>query len=477
MPLFQQHTAASAVVWSMFERFSTQLTSLLIGIVLARLLTPHDYGIVGLTSIFLALSTVFIDSGFANGLIRKVNRTEKDLSTAFYFNIIVGILVYGMLWICSPLIAGFFAEPLLMLLIKIVGLNVVFNSLCIVPVAILTANLNIRIQAVVNLCAQLTGGVIAIYFAYKGFGVYALALQTVISSFLKVLLLWKYAQWRPKERFSRVSFNYLWRFGSKLLGANLIGTLFNHIYSVIIGKCIGKSELGYYAKASSLSSSVEGVSSGIIQKISLPILAKYQNDSDLLLRKFRETMCLLIMVLAPISTFCCFSAHDIVVFLWTEKWLQTANLFQLLIIGVMFNPIGQLSLTLLQVVGRTGVILKLEFPKKFIYCVYIIAGLYYGILGLAIAQVATNVTGSLINMWATKKALPYSYLKQFIDIGKYMLLAFSIGALLSIVRVFSHPILNITVYLIMFLVCYSVVLYAAKDAVFISIIQRLHFTK
>lgn len=459
----KRQTALAATIWSFLERVSTQIVGFAIGIVLARLLTPHDYGVVGLITIFIALSNVFIDSGFANGLIRKTARTEKDLSTAFYFNVIIGLLAYGLLFLCSPLIAGYFDEPLLVPLVKIAGLNVLLNSLCIVQTALLTANLNIRLQTIINVCAQLPAGIIAIVLAYCGFGVYALALQTVISAGMKVAMLWYFAKWRPKERFDKASFKYLWGFGSKLLGANLIGTFFNQIYSVLIGKYIGKDELGYFSKSSHLNSNVDSVSTGIIQKVALPVLAKYQNDKDVLCNKFRETMCLLVMIEAPLSAFFCFSANDIVLLLWTEKWIQSAVLFQFLIVGTMFNPIGQLSLSLMQVVGRTSLILKLEFPKKAVYCIYIAIGFMYGIVGLVIAHVFINFTGALINMWATKKILPYGYIAQLIDLGKYMVIAYSLAWIVSLFVCTKNPVLNIGLSLIALIAMYIATLLVMRD--------------
>lgn len=397
------YTGVSAAIWCFFEKLSSQAVSFVIGIVLARLLTPYDYGVVGLTAIFIAVSNVFIEAGFANALIQNQHRTEKDLSTAFYFNVVIGVLVYSLLWTSTPLIANWFKEPLLIPLLKIVGLNVVLNSLCIVQTAILTAKLNIRLQTIINLSAQIPAGVIAVLMAYRGMGVYSLAMQTVLSSLIKVVLFWIFAKWFPKERFSKGAFLELWNFGSKLLGANLIGTLFSQIYTVIIGKYVGKKELGYFSKANGLCTNVDGVTSGIVQKVALPVLARYQGDEDELTKKFRTIMRLLVMMIAPMTAILCFSSDEIVILLWTEKWLYCSLLFKVLIVGIMFGPLGQMSLSLMQTVGKTSMILKLEMPKKVLYCIYIIIGFQYGVLGLAVAQVFINISGSLVNMWATKK--------------------------------------------------------------------------
>lgn len=468
------YTGISAAIWSFLEKLSSQVVSFVIGIVLARLLTPYDYGVVGITAIFIAISNVFIDAGFANALIQNQHRTEKDLSSAFYFNVVVGLVCYTILWIATPFISSWFNEPLLIPLLKIVGLNVVFNSLCIVQTALLTAKLNIRLQTLINLSAQIPAGIIAIVLAYRGMGVYVLALQTVISSLIRVILLWFFAKWIPKEKFCKDSFKILWEFGSKLLGANLIGTIFSQIYSIIIGKFIGKNELGYFSKANGLCSNVDGVTSGIVQRVALPVLAKYQDDEVLLTERFREIMRLLVMLIAPLTSFLCFASDDIIVLLWTEKWLYCSLLFKILIVGIMLGPVGQMSLSLMQALGRTGMVLKLELPKKVVYCIYLVIGFQYGVLGLAIAQVFINITGSLINVWATRKLLPYSYLKQLKDITLYILIAFGIGWCISWFAIFASLVANIVLLLVLMFTLYSFVLLAIKDDIFVKYLKKLH---
>ena len=467
--MHRHSSAIYATLWSFIERFSTQIISFLIGIVLARLLSPDDYGVVGLTTIFISISNVFIDSGFANGLIRKIDRTEKDLSTAFIFNIIIGVIAYIILWILSPYIAKYFDEPLLKILIKIVGLNVLFNSFCIVQTAILTAKLDVRGQTFINLLTLLPAGILAICLAYHNYGLYALVYQTICASFLRVVLIWIYTKWKPSARFSYESFKYLWSFGSKLLCANLIGTIFNEIYTILIGKYIGKRDLGFYAKSSSLNAQVDSIFSGIIQKIALPILSKYQFNSIELFVRYREFLCYLVLILSPLIAILFAISEDVIVLLWSEKWKPCVIIFQLLIIGTIFNPLSNLSLSLLQVLGKTHVILKLEFPKKTIYCIFILIGFYYGLIGLVTARVFVNITGAFINIWVTKKYINYSYKSQIIDIFKYIILAFLVTILSMSLINFINPILNILCQMIIIPSLYLILLFFFKDEMLISL--------
>lgn len=469
----KKYTPLKATLWSFIERLSTQIVSFCIGIILARLLSPHDYGVVGMIAIFIALSNVFIDSGFANALIHKQDRNETDLSTAFYFNVAVGGIVYSVLWLCAPFIADYFNEAILVDIVRISGLTIIFYSLSIVQTAVLTANLNIRLQTIINLCSQVPAGVIAIYFAMSGFGVYSLALQTVIAAGLRCLFLFLIAKWRPKEKFDLASFKYLWNYGSKLLAASLIGTTFDQIYSVLIGRYVGTAELGYYSKGANLKDNVAGITNGIIQKVALPVLSTYQNDTKLLCRKFRDMMKSLLMFIAPLSAFLFFSAKDIVVLLWTDKWLYSSELFSLLIVGAMFTPIGYTSLALLQAVGKTSTILKLEFPKKTIYIVLIALGFCYGVKGLCVAQIFICITAAIINMFPTKKILGYSYIEQALDLVKYMVFAFFAYFMSSIVPSFNILIFCILEKLLIGTIIYVGLLWGFHDKLFLSYMKKL----
>lgn len=465
----------NAVLWSLVDRCSSQIFAFVIGIMLARLLSPHDYGIVGLMTIFLSLSNVFIDSGFANALIRKQNRTDDDLSTAFYFNFFVGIAIYALLWFLSPLIAVYFNEPILITLVRIAAINVVLYSLMIVQTALLTANLNIRQQTIINLCAQIPSGLFAIFLAFTGMGVYSLVIQTITASFLRCLLLWYWGQWRPILSFSFNSFKYLWNFGSKLLSASLIGVTFDQIYSVLIGKYISTVSLGYYSKSSHLKDNVTGVTNGIVQKIALPLLSRSQDSQIELRNRFREVLKILVMFVAPLSAFLCFSAYDIIVLLWSDKWVNCVIYFQLLIVASMFNPIGNLSLALMQVVCKTGLILKLEFPKKAIYCIFISIGFVYGIKGLCISQIFISLTAAIVNMWPTKGILKYSYFEQIFDLGKYMILSYAIYFCVYLISPFGQiRLLNILYNFCFGTTIYFIVLVMTKDKVALKLKSKMN---
>lgn len=410
-----------ATIWSILDKVGAQIVSFAIGIVLARLLTPEDYGLIGISMIFIAFANVFIESGFSNALIRKVDRTDIDLSTAFYFNLIMGVMMFAILFFIAPLIAQYFEADRLISLVRIVAIMVLMNSLCIVQNAILTSELRIKIQTIINIISLIPSGVIAIYLAYKGFGVYALAIQSVLCSVIRTIALWVVTKWRPLLIYSNKSMKYLWNFGSKLIAANFLGTVFNEIYTVIIGKFVGKEDLGYYSKARSLSTQPDLICNGVIQKIAIPIFSKYQNDKKLLLIKYRNATKLIFFCMGLVSSILIAIAQPLIMILWSEKWLDSVFPFQMLLVASLFSPPSSLNLSLLQVINHTGYTLKLEFIKKPLFLILILLGSNYGLYGLLYIQVIISVLAVIINMKASQKYIKYSFYMQFIDIIYYLI--------------------------------------------------------
>lgn len=460
----------AATIWSVLDRVWAQAIGFVIGIILARLLTPEDYGLVGISLVFIAFSNVFIEAGFSNALIRKLDRTNTDYSTAFHFNAIMGILMYAVLFFGAPWIADYFDDQQLIPLTRLVSITVVLNSLCIVQNAILTAEFRMREQAIINIASQIPSGLLAIYLAYTGMGIYALAVQTVLASLLRTIMSWIVTKWIPTLEFSRVSMKYLWGFGSKLIGANFLGTVFNEIYTILVGKFIGKSDLGLYSKGRSLSTQPETICTGVIQKVALPLLANTQNDYNLLKEKYRELTQLVTCVMTLLSGVLIVIAKPLILLLWGDVWEGSVIVFQLLLFASVIGYVQSLTLVLLQIVNQTGYTLKLEFIKKPVYLIVIFLMLRFGLLGLLIAYVINSLWGTAINMSAPHKYIGYSYLSQIKDIAWYFI-AWIVGASLvwtifSVIEV--NNILSIIIMSIIVSFVYIGILWAVKDAIVVK---------
>ncbi len=459
-----------AFFWTVSDKIGIQLFSFVVGIFLARLLTPFDYGVVGLSTIFIALTDMLIESGFSNALIRKQDRSQIDLSTAFIFNISLSLFLYVLLFFLSPYIAVFFDTPILSPVLRIVSINVVINSLCVVQNAIFLAEFRLKILAIINFVSLLPSSFVALLLAFKGYGVYALVLQSVIGGVIRFLLLWYFAKWRPSLEFSKQSFAYLWGFGSKLILTRFIGICFNKVNTFIIGKYIGKTDLGYYSKAESLSSQPDSVISGVILKAAVPIFSECQDDKTELLARFRKYSRIFSLVLCYICGALFLIARPLIILLWTAKWDDTVILFRILLLASILSPLSALNLILLQVLNKTGVSLKLEIIKKMIYLPVIFVGALYGLLGLALSQIVISFVAFFVNSSASKKYISYAYLKQITDALAYIIpMIIAILLLFDIVNSWiTSNFLSVIVGVMLYSILFFSFLYIIKDRVFVE---------
>ena len=370
---------AKGVLWSSVEQFSVQIIQFVLGLVMARILSPHDYGLVGMILVFTSIAETFVNSGFSNALIRKQNKTEVDYSTAFYFNIVVGLVAYFILFFLSPFIARFYNEPLLESLTKAISINVFINSLGIVQRARYSIKVDFKTQAKATTTSVLISGIIGIWMAYSGYGVWAIVWQSVIRNGLNVALLWIFAKWLPSLQFSWASFREMWSFGYKLLLSGLIDRIYTNIYQLIIGKVFSAQDLGNYTRAQQFASFPSSNINGIISRVTYPILSSIQDDDVRLERVYRKYLRLSAFVVFPLMVGLSALAEPLIISILTEKWRAAIILLQIICFAMMWYPIHAINLNLLQVKGRSDLFLKLEIIKKLmgvtILCITVPMGL------------------------------------------------------------------------------------------------------
>lgn len=402
----------NGLIWSTVERFSTQGVQFVFSIILARLLSPSDYGIVAMPMIFLCIAQVFIDSGFANALIRKPDLTEKDLSTAFYFNIIIGLFCYILLFTTSPLIADFYDTPILSSVLKATALSTLFNPLCSVQQALLTIKMNFRLQARISLTSAIVGGVLGITFAYQGYGVWALVISQVVGAFLRVILLWIFGKWYPTTGWSRKSFDYLWGFGNKLLLSGLINTVYQNIYPLIIGKYFTSAQLGYYTRAHQFAHLPSSNYTGIIRRVTFPALSSIQNDDEKLQTTFYKILRVTFYLICPLM-FILFGISDhLIIVLLSDKWLPVSTMLKILSMAMVWYPIDALNLNLLTVKGRSDLFLKLEMIKKMFAFALVLCSIKYGIIALCVTLVIYGFFEIITDTYYTGKFYNLGFIKQ-----------------------------------------------------------------
>lgn len=411
-----KNQAKKAVFWSSFRSISNQAMQFVIGIVLARLLSPSDYGIIALPTIFLAIAQCFIDSGFSSALIRKPQLSEEDLSTAFYFNICVGIFFYVVLFLCAPLIANFYNVPILKDILRVTALSTLFGPLQSVHFAQFSRKMDFKTPAKISLSCKFTTGVVGIILAFKGFGVWALVFQGVAGSLLSLTMVWTLSPWRPRAGWSNESFHYLFGFGSKLLGSSILDVLYNNIIPVTLGKFYSPKVLGIFNRGYGYAALPYNQINGMLSPIFFPMFSKLQNDKDELFNYFRKVLRLLIFILAPMELLICALAKPLVIFMITDKWSECIIVMQLMSISIILWPIQSLNMALFSAMGRSDLVLKSNVVVKILGLTTLLASLPFGLVAIC----GTGILRSVLNIsWVAHYAGNISHfgaLRQFKEI-------------------------------------------------------------
>lgn len=416
-------------IWSSIERFSVQGISFLVMIIMARVLTPEDYGLVGMLTIFIAISQALIDSGFSQALIRKQDRSEIDNSTVFYFNIAVGCILYLILFFSAPLIARFYNEPVLVPLTRVISLSVVINSFVVVQRALLTVKIDFKTQAKASLTASIVSGVVGIIMVYTGWGVWSIVWYQISNLLINVALLWVFSKWRPTWQYSWASFRELFGFGSKLAISAILDTLYQNVYLIVIGKVFKAADLGYYTRAHQFASFPSSNLTGIIQRVTFPVLCTIQDDDDRLRDVYRRFLRLSAFIIFPLMAGLAAVAHPLVVILLKEQWAFTAVLLQIVCFSMMWYPIHAINLNLLQVKGRSDLFLKLEIWKKCIGVAILCATVPFGLVAMCFGSIASSIIALIINTYYTGKLIQVGFLTQMRDLLPTLAYSLSMGLL------------------------------------------------
>lgn len=430
------------IKWSAIERFSLQGIQFLLGLIMARLLTPADYGIIGMLAIFIAVGQSFVDCGFSNALIRKKNCSQKDCSTVFYFNIVVGIAAYWAMFAIAPLVANFFDESILKDVLRVLAINLFLNSLAVVQRAKMTIAIDFKGQAIATLVSSLISGGVGIYLAYSGHGVWSLVYQSVLATVLNVVLLWMMSRWRPALIFSRASFNDLFAYGSKILAAGLLHTIYTNMTTFVVGKFYTPKDLGFYTRGQQIAALPSTNMTMIIQRVTFPILAKIQDDDAQLIKVYRKYISMASMGIFFLMILLASLAKPLVVILLTTKWLDSVIFLQIFCFAMMFDHLNQINLNMLQVKGRSDLFLKLEIIKKTISFAILFASIPFGVIAICLSKVLYTQIAIVINTYYTGKIFGLGYFKQWSDFVKYLLLS-----VLACSPAFLLSLLDVNVYI------------------------------
>lgn len=407
---------ARGVGWSFIDNMANSGITFLVGLVLARLLTPEEYGIMAMIAIFIAISDSIIDSGFSNALIRKVSIERIDYNTVFYFNLVVSVLLYSLLFLVSPSISIFFKEPVLVDVMRVIGIVVVVNAMAIIPRTIFIRNVNFKAQTKVSLIASISSGVVGIGMALSGMGVWSLVGQQLSRQLLNTIFLWIYCKWRPVFEFSNKSFKEMFGFGFKLLMSGLLDTIYRDIYYLVIGRFFSSAILGQYTRAKQFNTIFSINLTTVVQRVSYPVLSSIQNDPQRLREAYRKVIKSTMLI-----TFACMLglaavAKPLIIILIGDKWLPAVDYLQIICFAGMLYPLHAINLNILKVKGRSDLFLKLEVIKKILAIGPIVLGVFWGIECMLWGSVFNSFVAYFLNSYYSAELVSYPTMQQIKDI-------------------------------------------------------------
>lgn len=409
------------MLWNSLEKVTIQLISFILNIILARLLTPNDYGTVGMLTIFLNFSSDFIDSGFSKALIQKQNRTGNDFSTVFFFNLTVSCLLYIILFFAAPLISNFYKKPELLNLQRVLFLVLIINSLSVVHSTRLQIKVDYKTIAIINSSSTIIAGIIGIFSAYKGLGPWALVIKSLANAFCITVFYWISTHWHPDSFFSKKSFKSLFGFSYKLLFSELIKTTTNNINSLIIGKVYDADSLGYYTKAQQFPTLISGTMNSIISGSTFPLLASLQNERNELVQTLKKLIKITAMAVFPAMFGIAILSKPMILFMLGEKWLDSASLLFWLAFSFMFNPLQALNINVLNAIGRSDLVLKTDLIQIPVVILSIVITFPISMKAVVIGKLVTSVIYFMTSAFFVGRIYKFGFIKQLSSCWKYLL--------------------------------------------------------
>lgn len=419
----------SGVAWKFMEKFSMQGFMFLQSIVMARLLDPTDYGLIGMVAILNAVCAILVDSGLTNALIRKKERTAEDYSTVFDFNVVMNLLMAGLMVVCAPLLANFYNQPLLKNIIYLFAIQSASGALLAVQGAKMIADLQFKTMGIINVITTASTGIISIILAFYGLGVYALVVPNIIMIYIRFVLYYHYQHWFPGIKFSKKSFRELFSYGSKMLASNLINCVFNNIYPIVIGKRFSAADLGYFTRGQGYATLPSGTVNDVITNVTLPVLSKIQDSTEELSSIYRKMLRVTAFLIFPFMMALAAMARPVVIVLISSKWEPCIIYLQILCFSAMWSPIVSLNLNLLQVKGRSDLFLNITIVQKILLVLVVVLTVPLGIVYMCIGSVIAVYVTLFINTYYTGKLINVGFVRQMRDIAPSFIASLIMGGL------------------------------------------------
>ena len=461
-----------AVGWSAIDVAGRQGIQFVVMLILARLLSPAEFGILGMLSLFIALGGSIVDSGFGSALIQRKEITEADKSSVFFFNAAMGALMALMIASAAPWIASFYREPILLPLTRWMALNLFIGSFGVVQVALMTRNLDFKTPFKAGLMAMIVSGALAVWMAWKGYGVWSLAAQSVMFTTVSTGLIWGLCSWKPRLQFSIRSLRSLFGFGSGMLVSGLLNTFFDRIQLAVIGKAFSAAALGFYTRAFSTQQFPVSLLSAVINRVTFPVFSQLSHNPDSLRPAVRRTQVSIMVLTLPMMFGLAVVAKSLVLVLFGQKWLPCVPYLRVLSVAGALWPLHVMNLDVVKAAGRSDLFLRLEIIKKFLIGMGLLATFRISVMALVWAILIVSVICVFVNMHYTKALIGYGVVEQFVDIAPYALisvltsvLAWAAGIAFShlpVAQLFMSVFVGIATY---FAICHMLRLESYKFAV------------
>jgi len=424
--------ALSGVKWTFIQQFGVQGIGFIVSIILARLLEPEEFGLIGMLAIFIGIGNALLNAGLGSSLIRSKEVSEEDYATVFYFNLVISIIIYAVIYFLAPLIADFYHQEILIKLVRWLTLTFIINAFAIIQTTRLTKIMDFKTQTIVAIPSLIIGGIVGVTMAYLNYGVWSLIGFNLVKTLASTIQLWIHSKWKPLLVFNKELFKKHFNFGYKLTLSSLLDTIFTNAYNIIIGKFFPVAQLGFYQRANSLQMYPVGTINAIMAKVTYPLFAQIQDDNTRLKSIYKKILQMNIYILAPLLIVAGVLAEPLFRFLLTEKWLPAVPYFQIILVTGILYPIHAFNLNILNVKGRSDLFLTLEIIKKIMIIIVIAIGINYGILGLLYGRIVTSVLAFFINTHYSGKFIDYSAWEQIKDVSSIFILSIITGLIIFI---------------------------------------------
>ncbi len=453
---------AGNFIWKFLENCGSHLVTFIVGIVLARLLDPTDYGAIAIVTVFIEISLVFIDSGLATSLVQKKDADNVDYSTMFYFNIASSTILYLIVFFTAPMISDFYEMPELVSVFRVLGLTLIIAGVRNIQNVYLAKTMRFRFSFWATLISTIISAIIGIGMAYGGYGVWALVGQQVSKQLLSAIVLWITVKWRPILAFSWKRFRGLFSYGWKLLASSLLNTGYNSMRSLIIGKKYTADDLAYYTKSSSMPDFVLKNVDSSISAVLFPAISVAQDNPNMVKSMTRRSIKTSSYIMAPLMVGLAVCARPLIILLLTEKWLGCVLFMQIFCITYLFYPIHTANLSAIKAMGRSDYFLALEIVKKIVGITAILITMWISVEAMAYSLLVTTLLNSIINSFPNKKLLNYSWVEQIKDILPYIGLAALMGIPVFLIGYLSLP----TIVVLILQVITGGIIYIGLSAIF-----------